>query len=41
MFNDSKFNGDISSWDVSNVENMRYMFFNSPLQNNKPMWYKK
>ena len=26
LFSDSKFNGDISNWDVSNVEIMRYMF---------------
>ena len=26
LFSDSKFNGDISKWDVSNVEDMRYMF---------------
>jgi surface protein len=24
-----KFNGDISSWDVSNVDNMSCMFFNA------------
>ena len=26
VFEDSHFNGDISGWDVSNVEDMRYMF---------------
>ena len=26
LFLDSKFNGDISEWDVSNVENMGFMF---------------
>ena len=26
LFKDSKFNGDISKWDVSNVTNMSYMF---------------
>jgi surface protein len=26
MFHNSKFNGDISNWDVSNVTNMRGMF---------------
>ena len=25
----SKFNGDLSNWDVSNVEDMRFMFSNS------------
>ena len=29
MFNYSKFNGDISNWDVSNVKNMQEMFYNS------------
>src|SRR5574344_1306085 len=28
LFENTKFNGDISSWDVSNVTNMRFMFFN-------------
>ena len=26
LFRKSKFNGDISAWNVSNVENMEYMF---------------
>ena len=29
MFADSYFNGDISNWDVSNVENMNSMFIGS------------
>ena len=29
MFKNSKFNGDISNWDVSKVENMREMFDSS------------
>ena len=41
LFYGSDFNGDISNWDVSSVENMRFMFLNSPLQNNPPKWYKK
>ena len=40
MFYDSKFNRDISKWDVSNVINMSYMFDNCPLENNPPAWYK-
>ena len=32
-------NFDISGWDVSNVKDMRYMFKNSPLENNLPKWY--
>ena len=40
MFAYSKFNGDISKWDVSNVKNMRYMFYDSPLEKNPPKWYK-
>ena len=27
LFSDNKFNGDILEWDVSNVDNMRVMFF--------------
>ena len=27
LFSDNKFNGDILEWDVSNVDNMRGMFF--------------
>ena len=37
MFCDSKFNGDISNWDVSNVKDMRSMFKDFPLAN----WPKK
>ena len=40
MFYSSQFNGDISDWDVSNVKNMRLMFYNSPLEKNPPTWYK-
>jgi surface protein len=29
LFSNSKFNGDISEWDVSNVTNMIYMFYKS------------
>ena len=36
-----RFNGDISSWDVSGVENMGDMFDNSPLKGNEPDWYKR
>ena len=41
MFYTSKFNGDISNWDVSNVKNMYCMFDKSPLEKNPPKWYKK
>ena len=41
LFIYSPFNGDISNWDVSNVEDMLYMFYDSPLQKNPPKWYKK
>jgi surface protein len=36
MFYNSVFNGDISNWDTSNVENMENMFKNSPLENKPP-----
>jgi len=29
MFLNSKFNGDISDWDVSSVTDMSFMFYNS------------
>ena len=40
MFRGSEFNGDISSWDVSSVEDTRDMFYNSPLDGKEPDWYK-
>ena len=40
MFYISKFNGDISEWDVSNVKDMSFMFTNTPLEKNPPKWYK-
>ena len=40
MFKGSKFNGDISNWDVSKVEDMEYVFKYSPHENNEPDWYK-
>jgi len=39
MFYNSKFNQDISSWDVSNVKHMEDMFRKSPLEKNTPFWY--
>ena len=27
LFTQTNFNGDISNWDVSNVTNMRFMFY--------------
>ena len=41
LFRESKFNGDISNWDVSSVKNMWRMFSDSPLENNPPKWYKE
>ena len=40
VFYYSRFNGDISEWDVSNVEDMHGMFANSHLEKNPPKWYK-
>ena len=39
MFETSKFNGDISNWDVSNVTSMSRIFRGCPLENNPPKWY--
>ena len=41
IFKKSKFNGDISKWNVSNVTNMEYIFYRSPLEGNEPAWYKE
>ena len=41
IFDKSNFNGDISEWDVSNVESMNSMFYDSPIEKNPPKWYKK
>jgi len=44
MFTRSKFtgkNGDISNWDVSNVEKNFAMFRFSPMDKNRPKWYKE
>ena len=40
MFYDSKFSGDLSKWDVSNVKSMCCMFWNSPTEGIEPKWYK-
>ena len=40
MFFGSKFNGDISKWDVSNVKTMNNTFACCPLEKNPPKWYK-
>jgi len=41
MFCDSKFNQDISAWDVSNATNMKGMFFESVLTQNLDNWSPK
>jgi len=38
MFTNSKFNKDISKWNVSNVENMSGMFFKSKFNQNINNW---
>ena len=41
MFTKSKFNSDISNWDVSNVKSMHEMFYECPIEEKyKPKWYK-
>jgi surface protein len=39
MFTFSKFNQDISKWDVSKVKDMGVMFDDCPLEKNPPEWY--
>ena len=41
MFAESKFNEDISNWNVSNDADIRHMFDKSPLEKNPPKWYKE
>jgi surface protein len=38
LFNNSKFNGDISKWDVSNVEDMGYMFYGAKFNGDISNW---
>jgi len=38
MFSYSKFNSDISNWDVSNVTDMTSMFFNSNFNGDISQW---
>jgi surface protein len=38
MFEDSEFNQDISSWDVSNVTNMKQMFADSNFNQDISNW---
>ena len=38
MFDHSYFNGDISKWDVSNVEDMTSMFSDSAFNQDISMW---
>ena len=42
LFSDfPEFNGNISSWDVSNVKDADKIFDRSPLEGNEPEWYKE
>ena len=41
MFSGSKFTGNISSWNVQHKTTTLDIFYNCPLQNNPPKWYKK
>ena len=38
MFSESKFNGDISKWDVSNVQDMSAMFYDSNFNRDISNW---
>ena len=37
-YNVKKFNGDISKWDVSNVEDMSYMFYDAKFNGDISNW---
>ena len=39
MFSGSRFNGDISNWDVSNIRNMDGAFEDTLLEGEEPDWY--
>jgi hypothetical protein len=41
MFTNSRFNGDISKWDISKVKIIGMMFDDSPLKKKPPKWYKE
>ena len=41
MFLKSKFNGDISKWEVINSKERDRLFDGSPLDDNPPTWYVK
>ena len=34
----TNFNCDLSGWDMNNVQNMKYMFYNSGMKE-EPEWY--
>ena len=38
MFDSSKFNGDISNWNVEKVTNMGYMFYSSKFNGDISSW---
>lgn len=38
IFDESKFNGDISEWDVSNIKSMEYLFSNSTFNGDISKW---
>ena len=39
MFSNCKFNGDISEWNVRNVQNMSYIFFQNKVKIDISKWY--
>ena len=39
FYNANSFNQDISKWDVSNVEDMTYMFYNSKIEESAKFWF--
>ena len=41
FYNCTNFNCDLSNWDISNIKNMSFAFYNCKSLKNKPSWYKE
>lgn len=40
LFEGSKFSGNVSAWNTSNVERMDYMFMETPQEGMEPSWWR-